>query len=237
MDNENELSKLIDQIYMINLPEDHERCDSTLNELNNNDFDTDKLTIITGVTPTHSRVKNMYKNGKVSKTHDKRLTPERIGNWLSHYDAWKSVSENKGNFSLIMEDDIKFVPKRMYLINQIKDRLSKIKSIDAPIYVKLADLNYYKGCGNKKPGLYHKSKIKGWVSNPMYIINKKFADKLINNLGIIKTVSDKYVSWHSRNVKNTYALIPNIVNERSMILKDVESRLRPKGGNMKRFDK
>lgn len=238
---ENELSKLLDSILIISLPKDEGRYNHSVNELEGLGFDLSKIKKIDGVEPKSDRVKKSYKDKRVGQ--HKRLTPERVGNWLAHIDAWRYVKNNDFNFVLILEDDISTIDNRINIIENNKDVLSNLKQkTDKELIIKLNTRCFIKnGKKNKKEGIFkfkniNKEKKMNLVSNAAYVINSKFAQKLLNNCNKIHNTSDVFVDNMSRKTQDSYYCIPSLFGHLSNT-KDWESRTKPRNGNIKRFDK
>lgn len=100
-----------DKIFMINLlrrPERRRRMIKCFDELG---LDVTILNAVDGRSLNESTLEKInFMPGFVDPYHKRPMTLGEIGCFLSHYNIWKIIVENKYERTLILEDDIRFEP-------------------------------------------------------------------------------------------------------------------------------
>jgi len=130
---------------------------------------------------------NSIKN-KNRKYHYELPNINAIGCYLSHYNLWKLILENKGDNFIIFEDDNEF---NKISLNEINYRVSLLpKNWD--IYL-LSNHNY---CYSRKKINKNLFKVRRFFLTNSYIINKKAINKILNSntLFPINQQIDSYLS-------------------------------------------
>lgn len=238
---------LIEKIYIINLESSILRKKHMIKEINENNIINYEF--INGIDKNSDEVLNLKKNGFV-KTYppcfrcnqnycncdNNILIKSQIGNWCSFIKIMKLIIKN--NFKkliMIFEDDIKFIKngyKNLYKIIN-KNVLDKYNiNFDNPILIRI---------GSEYSDKYHNSNNSPrlsniiLMSNPAFIINKKFAESFLNNLNQIYTTSDLYIHKDLINIDKTiqhFTLLPLPIFELSCgKFKSIPSEIHPKGCN------
>jgi GR25 family glycosyltransferase involved in LPS biosynthesis len=130
---------------------------------------------------------NSIKN-KNRKYHYELPNINAIGCYLSHYNLWKLILENKGDNFIIFEDDNEF---NKISINEINYRISLLPN-NWDIYL-LSNHNY---CYSRKKINKNLFKVRRFFLTNSYIINKKAINKILNSntLFPINQQIDSYLS-------------------------------------------
>lgn len=234
---ENYLSKLLDEILIISMDGDEDHFNQTYKNLKEAGFDENKIKKIHGVSPKSQEVKDLYKNGIIGK--NPKLTPEKIGNWISHYNCWKRIKENNSKFTAICEDDIEVFKERLHLLEKNKEKLKELSNKEEPLLLRISMTgkmnikNPNKNIFNDKTDNLNGAK----VSNPFYIMNWYYAKLGINKANKIEETSDVFIHnsvCKGKNSKYAYAFLPNLFYDKTHYLKTLKSRIRT---GMKRYDK
>lgn len=210
----NKIHRYYDKCYVINLSETNEGV-RRWKLIQQHPYLKDKVTRFPA-TYGKNRDKDLYDN-KILKTkwdYGKWLSPKytkiiditdgELGVSISHYRLWKSISEqNNFNTALILEDDA------IQISTDIENRMDDIfKEVPNNWDIILLGFWLHKGDTGYKvtDNIY---RVKDFVLMHSYIINKKGATKLLQNLPIdapldtwISLISDKLFIYRHNFIKN-----------------------------------
>ncbi|KAL3275915.1 hypothetical protein HHI36_020650 [Cryptolaemus montrouzieri] len=115
-----------DRIFMINLlrrPERRRRMTKCFDELG---LDVTVVDAVDGRELNESTLKSIsFMPDFVDPYHKRPMTLGEIGCFLSHYNVWKMVVENKYEKTLILEDDIRFEPYFRLKVQNLMDEINQ----------------------------------------------------------------------------------------------------------------
>lgn len=246
------MNDLIEKIFIINLKYSIIRKNHMIQELYNNNIINYEF--IEGIDKNSNEVYKLKKKGFIKSfppcfrcnnnecnCSNNILIKSQIGNWCSFIKIMKLIiKDNYSKLIMILEDDIKFTKKGYINLYKIinKNILDKYNiDYNKPILIRIGSeySNYHEY--NNSPRL---TKFI-LMSNPGFIINKKFAESFLNNLDIIYTTSDIYIHKDLINIDKSiqhYTLLPQPIYELSCgKFKIFPSEIHPKGVNNKDKEK
>lgn len=133
-----------------------------------------------------------YKN--VCNCKNNYLLDTHIANWCSYIKLMKKiVNSNYNKLIMICEDDIKFTKNGYNILNNIIQHSTLNQydiNLNNPVLIRV---------GSAFKDIHHKLKIipillkRVMMSNPSFIINKKYAESFLKNLKIIEKTSDVFI--------------------------------------------
>lgn len=238
----------IDNIFVINLERSKDRKAHIIEEFKTQGINNDEYEFFKAIDYDSDMVKNMINTDFVKKfpccfrcnknrckCHNNVLIPNQIGNWCSFIELMKLViNRDYKNMIMICEDDIKFTNQGYDNINKMLETNYFDKNIDLtkPLLIRLG------AAKSKYNDDIMKLDLKQIVlmSNPAFMINKKFAESFINNLKNINHTSDVYIHKQLPELDKTiqhYSLIPLPIHDLSYSDTNIRymSLIHPKGIN------
>jgi GR25 family glycosyltransferase involved in LPS biosynthesis len=160
---------------------------------------------------------------------NKSLFHAQIGNWLSHMEAWKRVSEcPSGKLTMICEDDLKFqenVHDTMALLHASND-IAALLDLGQSLLVRLGWALCEDHSDSATPRLTKQIRL----ANPCYAINPQMARRLLNSLEKIDTTSDVYLHTMVGLQACHFTVVPPLAYELSWSTGELPSEIRPKQG-------
>ncbi len=205
----NDFSLIFSHIYVINLKRCIDRRSHTIKEfarvgIKHYEFieavDKDDPQVLQWLHSGHvTQFPPCFRCGK-NRCHcfNNFLIPQQIANWCSFIKVWKDMVNNKYDFCLICEDDLKFT----YHFNESIANLFSPESLkkynidkNRPLLIRLAKA-FEKKTHSKKIWQRHHFTQEKTMSNPCFAINTAMAETLLKNIHIINHTSDIYLHKH-----------------------------------------
>ena len=171
-----------------------------------------------------------YKSSKVRRLQGYELTPNEIGCYLSHKEAWKHCVE-KNIPTLIFEDDFVLLPEFEYVIQSLLSnpeawsfvRLQGLYEVPYKALASINDVHLVKNIGDA-------------VGATAYLLKPEIAKALIRESGDIYEPADHFLEHHQKHGLEFLAIRPypvDITKAKSTI-DDRQERV-PVQGLRKRF--
>jgi glycosyl transferase family 25 len=192
--------------YVINLEKYKKKYDLCLKRLSNINISPNRFNAIYIDNENDDEIKKItypsvqytIKNGRYA--HNNIGSKGAIGCYLSHTTLWKKLLESNEDMFLIFEDDVDINENINNFNSKINNNLNLINNNDWDV-IFLGYFNFNENEVNKKY-----TKVKNIIyGTHAYLINKKGAQKLLNNAFPIVDQIDSYMSFMAinRNV-NSY---------------------------------
>ena len=223
--------------YCISLASSNNRRKHIVDELHKHNIK--KFQFVDAIDKNNKIVENAYSHGtvalfppcfrcgKVNCVCDNNvLIPTQVATFFSHMQVWEEIAKQENGLYLIIEDDIKFNPYYKYLKYIIHWKINSLFSeyVEKPFLLRLGWAH------NKEHTLqkitFQPNDVK--MSNPMYAINPKMAQKLLENFKQIDTTVDMYLHQNIGIQYNNFTLYPPLAHELSWSTGDMESLIRPR---------
>lgn len=246
LDDYNEIPKLIEKIYVINLEKSKDRKNHIINEFrkkcitNYNFFEaTDKNDDQVTKIMNDGFVKKFPPcfrcNKNKCKCENNVLTKNQIGNWCSYINLMKHIiSNNNDGLIMICEDDIKFTNNGLDILGDMitPQKFKKYKiDLNKPVLIRIGAA-YCDRHNSGKIFTFNKQII---MSNPAFVINKQYAKIFMDNLKSINHTSDVYIHKQLIEINNTiqhWTINPLPIYELSYgTIKKFKSEIHPKKFN------
>lgn len=158
---------------------------------------------------------------------NKSLFHAQVGNWLSHMEAWKRISEcPSGKLSMICEDDLKFqenIPEVMALL-QTSSHIAALLDLGQSVLVRLG----WALCDDHSISATPRLTKEIRLANPCYAINPQMARRLLNSLEKMDTTSDVYLHTMIGPQACHFTVVPPLAYELSWSTGELPSEIRPK---------
>jgi hypothetical protein len=212
VDSKNSTNKI--HSWIINLDKNKDRLNQSMGYYNSSDLSVvpiNRYSAVVGVNLepedylSEIALSEFYETKKRGyRTRHYHLTKGGIGCYLSHLNLFKQlVADNKSDIYLILEDDIK-IDKLAYA------KISKLLA-NPPDDWDMFLLGYSKIFKYKRETKDY-SKVKSFWGLNGYLINKKGAQKFLDNHTIIDCQIDSFMSWMAiKNKLNIFALNEPII--------------------------
>lgn len=237
-----------DKIYCINLQRSPERKEHMLNEFKRlNITNYEFVLAVDADSPQVYQAMHSYKvkkyppcfrcNKLICACKNNVLIAPQIGNWLSFVKVFEDMVQNNVQYALITEDDIKFTTDAEQIFNKIVNYENFVANkidFNSPLLIRFF--------GRLDPDNRDLSNIHleptTYLSNPCFMVNKKFAELFLKQLHRFETTSDIFIHYElPRKYKNiqSFSVYPRPVyelssgEEASGVAAQFYSTIHPKG--------
>lgn len=189
--------------YIISLKNAHERRRYISHQASSSGIDFEIIDAVNGKEITENMLQIL------AKDYSYAITPGEIGCTLSHLIAYKQLLVSGNEFALILEDDVLIPENLADTLHSLKKNMTK----DKPCVYLLSKVNHY---NSKKLSAVSNTASIHEVYNAAfshaYIINRKAAQKLLENLFPVWCVADQWTTFREFGLVQLYGVIPACIH-------------------------
>ena len=194
--------------YIINLPKDHERRKSVLNETGQYPWlEVEMVKAVYGKELTDEEKSRLFNTGDYTRRYRRSVLPGEIGCTLSHRACYKRLLESDREFALVLEDDARFADG--VFTEDFSESVMDFMKDDKPLVLLLhAD---FESMGKKSSfyGDYYLYPVYSALFATAYLINKKAASLLLRKKSPY-WVADDWLLFRRWGIR-VYSLYPSVV--------------------------
>lgn len=189
--------------YIISLKNSSDRRSSIARQANNLKLNYEIVDAVNG----RELPENML--SILRKEYSYAITPGEIGCSLSHLSVYKKILSSTDEYALVLEDDVLLPDESAEVLKKLKTEMP----VDKPCVCLLSKVNQF----NKKPYLHLSAertvhRVYNAAFSHAYIINKKAASSLIDNLLPVWCVADQWSTFMEFGFIQLYGVIPACIN-------------------------
>jgi glycosyl transferase family 25 len=196
--------------FIINLPQDIERREFLVKDMEKFNLNFSIIEAVDGRTIPAAEIGKYYNNDKSIELFNREMTPGEIGCALSHNKIYKKIVSESIPSAVILEDDICIVDSE---IGDLLSDLEKIYPAEIPVIVLLNFVERYVSNKddiiiNEKYTLHDSYRS---ISAASYFITKSAAEILSKNLFPVYVVADKW-EYYQEKFFPVKMIIPNCID-------------------------
>jgi glycosyl transferase family 25 len=192
-------------IFVVNLPEDVERCESIGNQLDRLNLTYEIFQAVRGANLTIKEKSKCYNEKWFIRNEGRPAKPGELGCALSHVGIYRLVVERGLPYALILEDDAWLNPNLPHLLNAIEQKFT-------PAQEKVFLLSWAKKISVSKMqtlwSSYRIVHVRSAFCTHAYVVTNKAAVKLLENLHPVQHMADCWGWLRKHRLVTLHAVIP-----------------------------